>query len=628
MAFNNNITPGRPPVLWSDINDAFVKVNENFDILVATIGNGSGLTPIDFTSLDTSVKPTTDNLYELGDITHKWRAVFAGETTVADPLNGLWAGNAQIKGVGYTMNLPANSTVGGDPITGVGADLIIDPAKTFFKEIQVDNDLSVVATTFGDTVNFLPGAGVGLAVSSGADSITFSNTGVLSVAAGSGITAATVSGVATITNAGVRSLQSTTALPSGRTTGAGININGSIGDNLRVTNTGVISITASVGITVSTDAATGDVTITNSAPAVNAFTQVLVNGTNTLAADAPSDVLNITSDATITLTATVGTDTLNIAVNPVFDLKGSVFGDDSTKIIDAVENKVYGGIFATTLRTSDTKIALGANAGETSQGTNAVAIGTYAGNLGQSLGAISIGPSAAETNQGTRAIAIGDQAGTSSQGANAIAIGYRAGNNSQTANSIVINASGSVLNGAAAGFFVDPIRSTANGRPLMYDTATKELFSSNVLEFIGSTISTSDSSGITVDVQTTFNSDVSIENDLTVRNNIIPARLKTAEIEGVNKELNIYSEWARDTGISIYSETGVESVTLTSNRVVGVVTGVGGTQREWVFDTAGRIQFPDTRYQTGAAIGIADLKVLVAACADFAAFKTAIAALA
>jgi hypothetical protein len=46
-----------------------------------------------------------------------------------------------------------------------------------------------------------------------------------------------------------------------------------------------------------------------------------------------------------------------------------------------------------------------------------------------------------------------------------------------------------------------------------------------------------------------------------------------------------------------------------------------------VFDTAGRIQFPDTRYQTGAAIGIADLKILVAACADFAAFKTAIAAL-
>ena len=334
-AFNNNITPGRPPLLWSDVQEAFIKVNENFDSLIATVGGGSGLTPIDFTSLDTSVKPTTDNLYELGDITHKWRAVFTGEHTVADPLNGLWAGNAQIKGVGYTMNLPANSTVGGDPVTGVGADLIIDPDKTFFKEIQINNDLSVVATTFGDTVNFLSGSGIGLAVSSGADSITFSNTGILSVAAGTGITAATVSGVATVTNAGVRSLQSTTALPAGRTTGAGININGTTGDNLRITNTGVISITASVGITVSTDVATGDVTITNSAPAVNAFTQVLVNSSTTLAADAASDTLNITStDGTITLTATVGTDTLNIAVNPVFDLRGSVFADDSTVMVE------------------------------------------------------------------------------------------------------------------------------------------------------------------------------------------------------------------------------------------------------------------------------------------------------
>jgi hypothetical protein len=342
MPFNSNITPGRPPVLWSEVNDAFVKVNENFDILVATIGSGSGLTPIDFTSLDTSVKPTTDNLRDLGDITHKWRAVFAGEHTTVDPLNGVWAGNAQIKGVGYTINLPSNSTVGGDPLTGIGTSLIIDPDKTFFKEIQVNNDLSVVATTFGDTVNFLSGSGVGLAVSSGADSITFSNTGILSVTAGSGITAATVSGVATITNAGVRSLQSTTALPSGRSTGAGVNINGSTGDNLRVTNTGVISISSGVGITVSLDAASGDVTITNSAPAVNAFTQIEVNGdsANRLAADAASDVLNITSGDGITLTKTVGTDTLTIAVNPLFDLKGSVFGDDSSVIVNAIDRVV------------------------------------------------------------------------------------------------------------------------------------------------------------------------------------------------------------------------------------------------------------------------------------------------
>ena len=560
-AFNNNITPGRPPLLWSDVHEAFIKVNENFDSLIATVGGGSGLTPIDFTSLDTSVKPTTDNLYELGDITHKWRAVFTGETTVSDPLNGLWSGNAQIKGIGLTVNLPDGSTVGGDPITGIGTSLIIDPDKTFFKEIQINNDLSVVATTFGDTVNFLSGSGVSLAVSSGADSITFSNTGILSVAAGSGITAATVSGVATVTNAGVRSLQSTTALPAGRSTGAGINITGSVGDNLRITNAGVISISSGVGITVSTDVATGDVTITNSAPAVNAFTQVVVNGdtSNILAADAVSDVLNITSDATITLTKTVGTDTLNIAVNPVFDLRGSVFADDSTVMVDAVSGTlrgifigsvftdnstqiidgntatVYGNIEATTLRTAETTIALGVNAGETSQGASSVAIGAnagyiaqggssvaigfVAGNGGQGNTAVAIGASAGYANQGADAVALGFGAGEFSQGLQAVAIGAYAGQTSQPANTIILNASGSAVNGVAAqtnSFYVAPIRTTANGTPLMYNSTTKEITYSTVLEFIGSKISTSDSSGITVDVQTTFNTDVTFENDITV----------------------------------------------------------------------------------------------------------------
>ena len=556
---NTNITVGAPPLLWSDVNDAFTRINENFDSITASLGV-AGITPINFETLDTSLKPTVDNLYELGDITHKWRAVFTGEHTVVDTLNGLWAGNAQIKGVGYTVNLPANSTVGGDPITGVGADLIIDPDKTFFKEIQVNNDLSVVATTFGDTVNFLSGSGVGLAVSSGADSITFSNTGILSVAAGSGITAATVSGVATVTNAGVRSLQSTTALPSGRTAGAGVNINGATGDNLKVTNTGVISISSGVGITVSLDAASGDVTITNAAPAVNAFTQVEVDGDsgNRLQADAASDVLKINSGLGITLSKTdiANEDILTIAVNPVFDLRGSVFADDSTVMVDAVSGTlrgifigsvftdnstqiidgntatVYGNIEATTLRTAETKIALGSNAGQdtslqsvavgesagsVNQGNRTVSIGSQAGQYRQGTYGVAIGPSSGFFEQGNSAVAIGDNAGQSSQGNYAIAVGYYAGHNNQSANSIILNASGAILNGAAAGFYVNPVRSTtSSARPVVYDTTTKELFYTSTLEFINSTISTTDSSGLTVDVQTTFNTDVTFENDITV----------------------------------------------------------------------------------------------------------------
>ena len=532
MSFNTNITVGRPPLLWSDVQEAFTQVNENFDILAATIGTGSGLSPIDFTTLDTSVKPTTDNLYDLGDATHRWKSVFTGEYGVADLLNGVWAGSAQIKGVGTTVNLPNGSTVGGDPLTGVGASLIIDPDKTFFKEIQVDNASSVVATTFADTFNLFSGTGINLTVSSGADSITVANSGIISVSAGNGINTSTASGVATISNTGVRSIDNISGLPTGRTQGAGINVSASTGDNVRITNTGVISVSSGVGITVSLDAATGDVTITNSLPAGNTFAQVEVNGdsANRLIADAASDVLNITSGQGISLSKTVANDTLNIAVNPVFDLKGSVFGDDSSILVDAVSNYIYGNVSATTLRTQDNSIILGQaadagnysvsigyEAGLNTPGDASVAIGVTAGRTNQSNNAVAIGRDSAYNGQGDSAVAIGFEAGNNNQGIRAVAIGYRAGYNNQTSGSIVINASGVAINGSAAGFYVDPVRSTtSSARPVVYDATTKELFYTSTLEFVNSTISTSDSSGITVDVQTTFNTDVIIENDLTV----------------------------------------------------------------------------------------------------------------
>jgi hypothetical protein len=523
MSFNSNITPGRPPILWSDVQEAFIKVNENFDILVATVGDGSGLTPIDFSSLDTDVTPTTDNLRSLGSITNRWKSVYTGEHTLTDPTNGVFLGNAQIKGLGFTVNIPAGSTIGGDPLTGIGTSLIIDPDKTFFKTIQVNNDLSVVATEFGSTLNLLSGSGISLAVNSASDSIEIDNTGVLSVAAGSGMSVATASGTATVTNAGVRSLQSTTALPAGRSTGAGINITGSTGDNLRITNTGVISVTGGFGITVSVDVATGEFQVTNAAPAVNSFSIIQVDGdvANRLVADAVSDTLNITSGYAISISEDIFTDTLTIGVNPAHDIKGSVFGDDSSILVDAVSNFIFGNVSATTLRTEDTKIALGSATAVTSQGALAIAIGQSSGQSSQGANAIAIGQYAGNEIQGVNAVAIGFNAGYTGQGTNAIAIGNLAGQTNQTAGSIVVNASGVALNGATAGFYVDPIRSTANGRPLMYDTITKELFSSNVLEFFGNRISTSDSSGINIDVLTNFYTDVVVENDLTVAEQLI-----------------------------------------------------------------------------------------------------------
>jgi hypothetical protein len=54
-------------------------------------------------------------------------------------------------------------------------------------------------------------------------------------------------------------------------------------------------------------------------------------------------------------------------------------------------------------------------------------------------------------------LALGNQAGQQNQGQNAIAIGNFAGQINQSANSIILNASGSVINPVAQGFYVAPI---------------------------------------------------------------------------------------------------------------------------------------------------------------------------
>jgi hypothetical protein len=441
--------------------------------------------------------------------------------------------------------------------------------QPYFNAIQVDNELRLEATAtstpFGETVNLNSGTKIQLVVNSAGDSITFNNTGVTELAGTPGqIGVSGTTGNITLTNLGVLSLTNVTALPSGRTEGAGININASTGSGIKVTNTGVLSIVAgSAALTVNTDAATGIVTITNAAPAGNTFGSIIVAGDTSfpIVANSPGANFKVNSGEGITLTKDTTTDTLTITVNPVFDLrgsvfaddssimvdaisrqftgsligdvKGSVFGDDSTKIVDSVENKVYGGIFATTLRTAETKIALGENAGSINQGNNATAVGWLAGYNNQGTAAVSVGREAGEINQGQYAVAVGPSAGYTGQGADAVAIGYNAGFTNQGANSIMIgaaagatssaansialNASGLLLNPSAAGFYVNPIRSTATTTsPLMYNSSTREIFYSTVLEFAGSTISTNDSSGITVDVQTTFNTDVVFENDITV----------------------------------------------------------------------------------------------------------------
>ena len=339
MAYNDNINPGSPPLLWSSVQEAFTKINENFDILVATIGDGSGLAPLAFESLDTNISPATDNLYNIGDATHHWKSIHLGEYSDIDSINGIWLGTAHIKGIGYTVDLPAGTTVDGL--------LIKDPGRTFFKEIQVDNNFSIVAIDGSNSFGLNSGTAITLGVDSASETITINNNGVVAATAGTGISVSSATGNVTFTNTGVTSLTNTTALPSGRTQGVGINVSTSTG-GVALTNTGVLSVEpGSAALIVSTDAATGIVTITNAAPAGNAFRYVTTNGLSgsPLEANSVNGVLNFLTGQGITLSQNAGTDTVTFTIDPVFDLTGSVFADNSSIMVDAVDGVFYGDLF-------------------------------------------------------------------------------------------------------------------------------------------------------------------------------------------------------------------------------------------------------------------------------------------
>jgi hypothetical protein len=131
--------------------------------------------------------------------------------------------------------------------------------------------------------------------------------------------------------------------------------------------------------------------------------------------------------------------------------------------------------------------ALGTQAGYSEQGLVAVAIGSNAGRYTQSQGAVAVGRRAGETTQGYYATALGNRAGRYNQGQYAVAIGAYAGDYNQAQRSIVLNASGSALDAATSGLFINPIAYTATQDAdfdglMFYNASTKEVRYSYALD--------------------------------------------------------------------------------------------------------------------------------------------------
>jgi hypothetical protein len=188
----------------------------------------------------------------------------------------------------------------------------------------------------------------------------------------------------------------------------------------------------------------------------------------------------------------------SITVNATGDIQGSVFADDSTLLVDAVNGfiptsvlsgTITNNISTSSLRTSEGEITLGEDAAAGSQTGRqfGIAIGRGAGYEEQGYWAVTIGGHGGigdvyQLNQGVGAVSIGYGAGQINQGAMAVAVGYKAGWNTQHSGSIALNASGSALNTATSGFFVNPIRNqSSTGNILQYNTSTNEIIYSNDL---------------------------------------------------------------------------------------------------------------------------------------------------
>jgi len=441
----------------------------------------------------------------------------AGQTNIVADAGGndiltIAAGNS---GITLTTNAGTDTlTISNSGVTGIttGAGISVNQSTG-----------PVVITNIGVTGL---SAGTGIGVSGPNGSVTIQNTGVTRLEAGGGITLDVNTGTVTVTNNSPNIVQNLwrfiavtgytnldpvsasatltfeagngmnvqsslaqnklTFINTGVTSlgvGAGISASGATG-SVTLTNTGVTSLGAGDGISVS--ASTGGVTITNTRPG---FTNIAVQGQSPIQADATSDTLVLIAGEGIELIADPVTDSLIIAAEA--NIKTSIFGENSTLLVDSVNSRIVGPIDTSSLRTSEGEIRLGLRAGEIAQAQNTVAVGRDAGYDTQGLGAIAVGTNAGQNDQGTYAVAIGTGsglglqgsyavavgtgAGRDNQGANAVAIGSQAGQVNQSANSIIINASGAALNGAAAGLYVAPIRELSGPQALYYDPTGKEI---------------------------------------------------------------------------------------------------------------------------------------------------------
>jgi hypothetical protein len=396
---------------------------------VATgVGTGSGAarpkyTSIDFESFDSNIIPNENDTYNLGAPNKRWASVYISDT--------LSIGGAAITNQGLTIDLPSGTTVGGQLIIDIdktffkefsvnGETSVVADQFNDVLDFNAGTGIQLTVTSTNDQINIANTgvtslvAGTAMTVSGSTGAVTVNNAGVTAIAAGLGMSRNTATGAVTIANEGIVDVDAglgisvgardpatgkvivTNTLPAGnayrifatagepnltaRSTadtltlieGAGINItntvaSGAFTNRITLENTGVLSLTAGAGLTVS--AATGAVTVSfnNRIDIIGSVfaddSTMLVDGVSgrivaPVFANVTGDVTgnvsgNLTGNSAGTHTGVVvGNVTGNLTGYQTGDMTGSVFGQDSTKLIDGVESKLVGPVDTNTVAAS------------------------------------------------------------------------------------------------------------------------------------------------------------------------------------------------------------------------------------------------------------------------------------
>ena len=373
------ITSGSAPIIWSTVEDAFTKINANFTELYASVG-GAG---IEFDSLESSLTPAQNDTYDLGAPNKRWASLYLSDT--------LSIGGAAITNEGLTIDLPSGTTVAGELIidpnklffkefsvnsdTSVVADRFNDVL-----DFNAGTGIQLTVTSTNDQINITNigvtslVAGTAMTVSSSTGAVTVNNAGVTGITAGLGMSRNTSTGNVTIVNEGIIDVD------------AGLGI--SVGARDPVTGKVIVTNTLPAGNAYRIFATAGEPNLTarSTADTLTFIEGAGINITNTVASGAFTNritlentgVLSLTAGAGLTVSAATGA--VTVSFNNRVDIIGSVFADDSTMLVDGTNGRIVGPVFANVTGnvTGDVSGTLTGNSSGTHTGA---VVGNVIGNL-------------------------------------------------------------------------------------------------------------------------------------------------------------------------------------------------------------------------------------------------------